>query len=29
MSGAKWAFFEHIRSVADRWDGNRPVRTVG
>jgi len=28
VSGAKGAFFEHIRSAAERWDGNRPVRTV-
>ena len=28
VSGAKGAFFEHIRSAAERWDGSRPVRII-
>jgi len=28
ISGQKGAFFEHIRKVADDWDGSRPIRPV-
>ena len=29
ISGPKGAFFEHIRRVAETWDGSEPIRTIG
>lgn len=29
ISGAKGAFFEHIREVSQNWDGRRPIRETG
>jgi hypothetical protein len=29
VSGGKGRFFQHIRAIAEAWDGSDPVRVVG